>query len=104
MGWAAKGIGLKIGKMLEQKAEVIEMRNFLDKVYNVSGKPEELESLTDHEVINLAKNVNINTASSASIGYVKTILKNIIIIVIVNKVVFILISIAVLDQNVKYFI
>ena len=57
LGWAAKGIGLKIGKMLEQKAEVIEMRNFLDKVYNVSGKPEELESLTDHEVINLAKNL-----------------------------------------------
>ena len=57
LGWAAKGIGLKIGKMLEQKAEVIEMRNFLDKVYNVSGKTEELESLTDHEVIDLAKNL-----------------------------------------------
>ena len=57
LGWAAKGIGLKIGKMLEQKAEVVEMRNFLDKVYNASGKTEELESLTDREVIDLAKNL-----------------------------------------------
>ena len=43
--------------MLEQKAEVVEMRNFLDKVYNASGKTEELESLTDREVIDLAKNL-----------------------------------------------
>jgi len=57
LGWAAKGIGLKIGKMLEHKAEVAEMRNFLDKVYNVSGKLEELDSLTDREIIELATNL-----------------------------------------------
>ena len=57
LGWAAKGIGLKIGKMLEHKAEVAEMRNFLDKVYNVSGKLEELNSLSDREIIELATNL-----------------------------------------------
>jgi len=57
LGWAAKGIGLKIGKMLEHKAKVAEMRNFLDKVYNVSGKLEELNSLSDREIIELATNL-----------------------------------------------
>ena len=57
LGWAAKGIGFRIGKMLEQKAEVAEMRKFLDKVYNASGKPEKLDSLSDREIIELAKNL-----------------------------------------------
>ena len=57
LGWAAKGIGFRIGKMLEQKAEVAEMRKFLDKVYNTSGKPEKLDSLSDREIIELAKNL-----------------------------------------------
>ena len=43
--------------MLEHKAEVAEMRNFLDKVYNVSGKLEELNSLSDREIIELATNL-----------------------------------------------
>ena len=57
LGWAAKGVGLKIGRMLEQKAEVTEMRKFLDKVYNVSGKPEQLDLLSDREIIELATNL-----------------------------------------------
>jgi len=62
LGWAAKGIGLKIGKMLEHKAEVAEMRKFLDKVYKVNGKPDQretkiLDSLSEREIIELAKNL-----------------------------------------------
>jgi len=57
LGWAAKGIGLKIGRMLEHKAEVAEMRKFLDKVYNVSGKTEQLDLLSDREIIELSTNL-----------------------------------------------
>jgi DNA-directed RNA polymerase subunit beta len=57
LGWAAKGIGLRIGEMLEQQREVAEMRKFLGKVYNTSGRKEDLDSLTDNEVLALAGNL-----------------------------------------------
>jgi len=57
LGWAAKGLGIKIGKMLEAKAAVHELRGFLDKIYNNSGVPEDLDSFTDAEIIEMAKNL-----------------------------------------------
>jgi len=43
--------------MLEQQREIAELREFLDKVYNTSGKQEDLDSLTDDEIIELAHNL-----------------------------------------------
>ena len=46
LGWAAKGLGDKIGEMLDAQRKIAEMREFLDKVYNTSGKngrPEVIE-------------------------------------------------------------
>ena len=57
LGWAAKGLGKKIGVMLEQQKKVADVRSFLNKIYNTSGKPEDLKSLTDDEIIALAKNL-----------------------------------------------
>ncbi len=57
LGWAAKGIGRKIGRMLEAKAKVAELRKFLDQVYNTSGKPEDIDSFTDEEVVELCRNL-----------------------------------------------
>jgi DNA-directed RNA polymerase subunit beta len=60
LGWAAKGIGAKIDEMLKQQKAVGEIRKFLDKIYNKSGKGEQkvhAEDLDDAEVINLAKNL-----------------------------------------------
>ena len=57
LGWAAKGLGIKIGKMLEAQQKVVEIRKFLDKVYNTSGHKEDLKSLTDSEILELAKNL-----------------------------------------------
>jgi DNA-directed RNA polymerase subunit beta len=45
LGWAAKGIGHKIGKMLQAKRAVEDLRDFLKQVYNFSGKPEDIDSL-----------------------------------------------------------
>jgi len=57
LGWAASGIGVKIGKMLEAQTKIAEMRKFLDEVYNASGKQEDLKSFSDEEILVLAGNL-----------------------------------------------
>ncbi|MDC9725573.1 MAG: DNA-directed RNA polymerase subunit beta [Gammaproteobacteria bacterium] len=57
LGWAAKGLGFKIADMLDEKREMAEIREFLGKVYNTSGKQEDLDSLSDEEIVELAGNL-----------------------------------------------
>ena len=58
LGWAAKGVGAKIGKMLEAQQAVGELRRFLGEVYNdTGGQKEDLKSLSDVEVLELASNL-----------------------------------------------
>ena len=57
LGWAAQGLGVKIGEMLDLKREVTEIRKFLEKIYNQSGRMEDIDSLTDAEVVQLANNL-----------------------------------------------
>jgi DNA-directed RNA polymerase subunit beta len=57
LGWAAKGIGIRIGEMLDEQTRVTELRKFLDKVYNTSGKPEDIASFSDEEVVTLCENL-----------------------------------------------
>ncbi len=57
LGWAAKGLGIKIAGMLDGGAEIKKVRTFLDKVYNVSGQNEDLDSLSDDEVMEMASNL-----------------------------------------------
>jgi DNA-directed RNA polymerase subunit beta len=53
LGWAAKGLGIKIGKMLEAQAAVKDIRDYLDKIYNSSGQSEDLDSFSDAEIIEI---------------------------------------------------
>ncbi|MEZ5500439.1 MAG: DNA-directed RNA polymerase subunit beta [Steroidobacteraceae bacterium] len=58
LGWAAKGLGLKIGRMLEAQASEAELRGFLQRVYNDSGgQHEALDGLDGREVAELAGNL-----------------------------------------------
>jgi DNA-directed RNA polymerase subunit beta len=59
LGWAAKGLGHKIAAMLDEQKKnmVVEIRAFLDKVYNSFGKKEDLNLFSDDEIIELAKNL-----------------------------------------------
>src|SRR6201999_1140231 len=58
LGWAAKGIGQKIGRMLEAQAAVAELREFIVRVYNeTGGQKESVKSLSDAEVVELASNL-----------------------------------------------
>ncbi|MGD8573729.1 MAG: DNA-directed RNA polymerase subunit beta, partial [Gammaproteobacteria bacterium] len=58
LGWAAKGLGNKIGRMLDEQARIGDMRKFLEDVYNKSGgKKEDIKSLDDDDVVELAFNL-----------------------------------------------
>ncbi|MBB5448307.1 MULTISPECIES: DNA-directed RNA polymerase subunit beta [Paraburkholderia] len=57
LGWAAKGLGWRIGEMLQRQAKIAELREFLIKIYNESGRAEELDSFSDDEILELAKNL-----------------------------------------------
>ena len=57
LGWAAKGLGLRIGEMIKAQAKSVEMRSFLKKIYNESGKTEELDKFSDAEILELAENL-----------------------------------------------
>ena len=57
LGWAARGLGLKIGKMLDENRELVEMRDYLDKIYNHNQQKVDLKSLSDDEVTRLAGNL-----------------------------------------------
>jgi DNA-directed RNA polymerase subunit beta len=58
LGWAAKGVGAKIGKMLEAQQAVAELRKFISQVYNeTGGQKEDIKSLSDAEVVELASNL-----------------------------------------------
>ena len=57
LGWAAKGLGAKIGNMLKAQAKIAELRKFLNQIYNSSGKSENLAELSDEEVVRLSYNL-----------------------------------------------
>ncbi|SDG38337.1 DNA-directed RNA polymerase subunit beta [Onishia taeanensis] len=60
LGMAARGLGVKIEHMLREAREqqVVQLRDFLGKVYNTEGsRLEDISSLSDDEVIALAKNL-----------------------------------------------
>jgi DNA-directed RNA polymerase subunit beta len=57
LGWAAKGLGRKIDDMLKAEANVADVRKLLDKIYNTTGKPEDIAGLTDEELLRLGNNL-----------------------------------------------
>ena len=58
LGWAAKGIGRRIGDMLKANVKAAELRKLLDSVYNASGKGEDLSQLSDAEILEMSENLS----------------------------------------------
>lgn len=56
LGWAAKGLGWRIEEMLKTE-QARQIRAFLNEVYNRTGKTEDLDSLSDEEIMTLANNL-----------------------------------------------
>jgi DNA-directed RNA polymerase subunit beta len=58
LGWAAKGLGNKIGKMLDSDTPTKVLRSFLETVYSVGATEKiKLKDFTDEEITNLANNL-----------------------------------------------
>ena len=57
LGWAAKGIGERIDRMLKQQQGMEELRSYLERIYNDTGKKVELVDMSDAEVKLLAENL-----------------------------------------------
>ncbi len=59
LGLAARGIGTKIDNMLRQQARIEEVREFLDKVYNMDDTRQQVDfsEFSDDEVLRLAENL-----------------------------------------------
>jgi DNA-directed RNA polymerase subunit beta len=57
LGWAGKGIGQRIGDMLQRESRVAELRTFLDEVYNATGRKETLSQLSDEQLLEMSQNL-----------------------------------------------
>ncbi|WP_205341291.1 DNA-directed RNA polymerase subunit beta [Denitrificimonas caeni] len=61
LGLAAKGLGEKINRMMEEQRKVTELRAFLHQIYNEIGGADEdrvdLDGLTDQEIMDLSENL-----------------------------------------------
>ncbi|MHB8568742.1 MAG: DNA-directed RNA polymerase subunit beta [Metallibacterium sp.] len=61
LGWAARGLGLRIGRMLDASEKVSKLRDFLDQIYNrdAAGAAHHinLKSFNDVEILQLAGNL-----------------------------------------------
>jgi DNA-directed RNA polymerase subunit beta len=57
LGWAAKGLGLKIGRMLEARESVAKLRGFLGEIYHSAAHKVDLKSLNDDEIVALSGNL-----------------------------------------------
>ena len=59
LGWAAKGLGLKIGQMLDVQVKVKELREILQKIYGSAqvDQPVDVTKLSDEEIFTLANNL-----------------------------------------------
>ena len=58
LGAAAKGLGEKIGELIDAQKKVAEIKRFITEVYNKVGKrTENIRGLTEEEVLELAENL-----------------------------------------------
>jgi DNA-directed RNA polymerase subunit beta len=57
LGWAAKGLGVKIGHMLDQHVEANKLREFLKTIYVSQDEEINFNKLSEEEILELANNL-----------------------------------------------
>jgi DNA-directed RNA polymerase subunit beta len=82
LGMAAKGLGDKLNAMIREQKKVAEVRKLLEAIYNNgAGRTEDLKSLTDEEVMDLAGNLSAGVPMATPVfdgaeeGSIKDLLK-----------------------------
>jgi DNA-directed RNA polymerase subunit beta len=66
LGWAAKGLGQKINKMLEAEAKVADIRKFLAKIYK-DDQAAEIAAFSDDEIVELCRNLKAGVPFSTPV-------------------------------------
>jgi len=59
LGWAGKGLGQRIGDMLQREAAATEIRAFMERIYNGTGRKEDLKQLSDDEIRDMAQELTL---------------------------------------------
>ena len=70
LGWAAKGLGERIGEMLDQEKKATEVRDFLDQIYNqtgAGGTDEEWGSFSEADIMELAENLRAGVPMATAV-------------------------------------
>jgi len=57
LGWAANGLGLKIGGLLDAHSKAEQLKSFLKKVYENNSEKVNFNDFSDEEIIDLARNL-----------------------------------------------
>ena len=57
LGWASNHLGRQIGNLIDSQAAPPDIRKKLEDIYNHVGKTEDLDTLSDNEIIELADNL-----------------------------------------------
>jgi len=58
LGWAARGLGEKLGIMIDQARKTEEIRQYLTKIYNLNSKHKiDFDKFSDKQIIEMAKNL-----------------------------------------------
>jgi DNA-directed RNA polymerase subunit beta len=67
LGWAAHGLGIKIGEMLDAQREVAEIRGYLEKIYNQSGRTEDFDQFSEEELLEMAGNLRAGVPMATNV-------------------------------------
>ena len=70
LGLAARGLGERINEMLLEQRKIAELRQFLDKIYNGTGRSlrvEDLKSFSDAEITELANNLRAGVPMATAV-------------------------------------
>ena len=70
LGMAARGLGVKIDRMIQEQRQVADVRNFLEQVYNKTGEAkdkEDLASFSDTEVLEMAGNLRAGVPMATAV-------------------------------------
>jgi DNA-directed RNA polymerase subunit beta len=57
LGWAAHGLGNKIGEMLDTQQSAKDIKEFLEQIYNRSGRVEDFSEFSEEELLEMAGNL-----------------------------------------------
>ncbi len=57
LGWAANGLGLKIGAMLDAHNKIEQLKTFLKKVYDKNSEKVDFDDFSDGEIVQLCQNL-----------------------------------------------